>query len=140
MALSATLKNTDLTPRNLIDEGVREDAYIPGVGWKHEGLVVLAKAHGVRASRKEFKGEGDFEEGVTVITDVIRRGGVAVVSLTVPDASDTHLVPIIGYSDTGFYYHEPAADPRDETAHNRFISLNDFEKRWRRLALFIEPS
>ena len=125
---------------DLIQEGLAVGAYKQGVGWVHSGLVNLAKAHNATGTyRKEFRSWfwKTFSGASTYyLMRALKNGKVPIVSLTVAGKTDTHLVPLIGYDNTGFYYHEPAAHSEAEGA-SHFISYTDFCIRFRRLAIFV---
>lgn len=142
MALSREGKNNDIQSSwGLVQEGVSIGAYKEGVGWKHAGLVDLAKRHGAHAFRREFRSwflKTFYFLAERHLLMSLQRGIVPIVSLTVPDKNDTHLVPLIGYDDKGLIYHEPAAHTPEEGSA-RHISYADFKKRWRKLAIFVDP-
>ena len=139
MALSQKRENDIQSSWGLVQEGVSSGAYIEGVGWKHAGLVDLAKKHGAQAFRREFRSwflKTFYFLAEQHLVMSLKRGVVPIVSLTVPDKNDTHLVPLIGYNETGFIYHEPAAYTSEEGSE-KHISYADFKKRWRKLAIFV---
>lgn len=145
MALAGTASGTPPSTAELIEEGLAAGAYIPGTGWKHVGLVKLAKRYGAEAYRKEFKSKvaGSMFGGLLLrigmleLKQAVRRGTVPIVSLAVPESSDTHLVPLTGFTKQGFLYHEPAADGEGESGAYREVAFGDFKRRWRRLVIFI---
>lgn len=139
MALSQKRENDIQSSWGLVQEGVSSGAYMEGVGWKHAGLVDLAKKHGAQAFRREFRSwflKTFYFLAEQHLVMSLKRGVVPIVSLTVPDKNDTHLVPLIGYDETGFIYHEPAAHTSEEGGA-KHISYADFKKRWRKLAIFV---
>lgn len=158
MALGAALPGQTLpSVTELIEEGIESGAYIEGVGWRHDGLVKLAKQYGANAYRGEYRIRGQsrlpqflkaayehvlFLKGLSTVHNVVSRGGVPIVSVTVPGKRDTHLIPLVGYGEeggqTGFYYHEPAAEVGSGGEY-RFMSIAEFHVRWRRLAIYVEP-
>lgn len=160
MALGAALPGQPLpTVPELIEEGVRMGAYVEGVGWRHDGLVQLAQHYGAHAFRREYRfraqrfvppqiqdlfSYAQFLWGFAALHSAVSRGVVPIVSVTVPGKRDTHLVPLVGYGEeqgtTGFYYHEPAVEPGAADAQFRFLSLEEFYMRWRRLAIFVAKS
>lgn len=139
MALSLRKEASVQSSWGLVQEGLSGGAYKDGVGWKHDGLVQLAKKHGAHAFRREFRSwflKTFYFFAEQHLRMSLQRGIVPIVSLTVPDKNDTHLVPLIGYDNTGFIYHEPAAHTPEE-GRAKHISFADFKKRWRKLAIFV---
>ena len=138
MALSTTSRETIPSVSELIQEGVAGSAYAPGIGWKHDELVLLAKKHGSRTRRNEYKKQNEFTKGVNTIKKTIDRGGVPIVSITVPGVRHTHLVPLVGYDDKNVFYHEPARKKKGQKVKGIALSWSEFAERWRRLVIFIE--
>ncbi len=139
MALEALGSTVDST-QELIEHGLKLGAYIQGVGWKHQGLVELAEARGASAYRREFKKWWWKVHPYFVrreLAAALKRGEVPIISVTVEGKTDTHLVPLVGYDKSGFYFHEPAAHSATEGA-NKKISFKDFTARFRNLAIFIK--
>ena len=136
----------------LIQEGIDAGAYLPTVGWKHDGLLGLAEAHGVHAYRREF-GTRVFPwrirkllapisnwfagPGIRALRDALDKGTIPIVSVTLT-STDTHLVVLMGYetgAKPGFYYNDSAGNEYENKA--RFMDIPTFSKRWRQMALFI---
>jgi Peptidase_C39 like family len=136
MAIEAKVgkaKNTE----ELINEGVKIGAYLPGIGWKHDGLITLAKNNGAQGYRKEFP---DKAEGIEYLRQAIKRGEYPIVSVRVDGLADSHLVVLSEYGEQGgtrgFFYNDPAKEDSKSGAHI-FISLDEFTRLWRGLAVFI---
>jgi ABC-type bacteriocin/lantibiotic exporter with double-glycine peptidase domain len=123
----------EVSPAELIEAGVAAGAYDPKFGWRHDGLVALAQAHGVEASRKEFK--KNLDEGIAHLRAAVIAAQVPIVSLRVEGMTDTHLVALVGADTNGFFYNDPALD--SATGQNIFVSNVEFSRRWRGLAIFI---
>ena len=138
MALGFILKKEIVAPE-LIEEGLKINAYHGVLGWRHDVLVELANNRGAHAHREEFKKDRELQVGIEKIKRVIENKGVPIVSIIVPDMHDTHLVPLTGFNNDGFFYHESAKKSNDQEVEYVFISNIDFETRWRRLAIFVEP-
>lgn len=124
-------------------------------GLSHDAVVRLAHNRGVAAYREEFRSikvdvsSGSFSEsahaktlaeyGHTKLQEALVAGCVPIVSITVPGKRDTHLVPLIGFSESGWYYHDPAEYDAQPGA-GLFITDEEFEQRFRNLVIFIGPS
>lgn len=92
--------------RQLLDAGLRGQAYRQGVGWIHKGLVELAAAYGVEG-RTESVGTDLY-----LIGDYVRAGEIVVAS--VGDCLDGrrrggHLVTITESTGDGFLVHHPSS-------------------------------
>jgi hypothetical protein len=127
---------------DLIWQGVRIDGYGPS-GWVHSALVSIFDMHGIRAERKEFKGEL-FKEGLSEILHSLEAGMPVIISAIkkFQEPDKFHMVLLVGFEKendtiTGFYYHDPDAEIREE-GMNQFVSFGEFEKHWRRFAIFVK--
>lgn len=126
----------------LIDEGKDLGAYQEGVGWVHDGLVQLARKHGIMLFRKEFKGDDEMlARGIEEVIGALEAGRLVLVSAArgFEDATKPHLVLLTGYEITegvvqGFFYHDPDYYTQAAGVH-QFVSTDRFKRFWRRLAI-----
>ena len=112
--------------------------------------IVIDQIHGVTFS--EGKNYPDIQNiGIEKIIKKINSGLPTIVSVmpNFNDNKETHLILIIGYEiekipqnsdqpiNGSFYYHDP--DSRNGTEKkNKKITINDFIKKWRNLAIFVD--
>lgn len=153
LRMALARRAVEVSTVELVEEGVASDAYQEGIGWRHDGLVALAKRHGARAYRKEFRAHQKLPHflaqpyeafmrgyGERILRRALSRGETPIVSLTVDGMADTHLVPLQGYGEregeSGFFYNDPAR-PDAEHGENLFMSEREFRRRFRRLAIFV---
>ncbi len=129
---------------DLLSEGVKTGGYIQNVGWRHDALVDLARAHGVALERREYKaqssndGETLLVQGLEDIVSAIDGEKPVVVSVTRPSGS-SHLAVVVGYDKQeghkGFYIHD--FDPDAEgPGEGQFVPEDLLKSSWRRLAIF----
>lgn len=125
-------------------------------GIPHDVIVLMAHNYGVTAYREEFKSltakdgamiESEYapamlEKGLQKITAMLETGSLVIASILpgLSSGSSNHTILLIGFEDnagtlTGFYYHDP--DSKTEARNSEFISLEDFLKYWRKLAIFV---
>ncbi len=144
---------------NFKDTGISLDALIEMAnkrggfgeyGWIHNFLVQIAKDFGFNAERKEWKSEDENSQNV-LIYEAIREfaerlsSGVPVIVSTVKNFLDDgkfHLVLLTGYETgangiSGFYYHDPDSLSADAGKH-KFVPIDVFKKRWRKLAIYVK--
>jgi hypothetical protein len=135
-----------------------KDAFIPGIGWNHKGLVAILRNHGVGAYSEEFRSVlNDIESGVVLpsplesdhvdrgirkIAREVQHGRPVIVSGVKQwkEKDKYHDMIILGVEAdrrviTGFYYHDP--DDENIDGRNQFVDINTFGECWRKLAIFI---
>lgn len=145
MVLGYYGKNREIM--DLINEGKEAGGYGKS-GWFQDAVVALAKANGVNSFRKEGI---DENLGVEEIRENLDKGNPVIISGVKHFMEQTkfHLVVITGYEEeegklSGFYYHDPEntdknrAENDRERGYNRFVSLENFKKDWRKMAIYFE--
>lgn len=117
-------------------------------GWKHDGLVALAKQYGVKIARAEWR-QSDLatpdelnEDGIKFIISELRAGKPVIVSAVKKFQEDDkfHMVILTGLEErddaiTGFYYHDSDTTKSGE-GENMFVPIEIFRAKWRRMAIF----
>ncbi|HBB43986.1 MAG: hypothetical protein UW27_C0001G0012 [Parcubacteria group bacterium GW2011_GWA1_44_13] len=117
-------------------------------GWKHDGLVALARQYGVKLSRNEWRqSESNTpdelnEEGVNFLISELRSGRPVIVSAVKNFEEDDkfHMVILTGFEEesgevAGFYYHDSDTASRGD-GENLYVPINIFRAKWRRMAIF----
>ena len=136
-----------LTLDEMIDQGCAIGAH-GEYGWKHAGLVALARQYGTKLSRAEWR-HGDTksqdelnEEGIQFLITHLRSGRPAIVSAIkkFQEADKFHMMVLTGFEEKegvviGFYYHDSDFQVRGE-GENLFVSIDTFRSKWRRMAIF----
>jgi hypothetical protein len=135
----ATQKETK-SPKNLevmiVEARHNPDAYLEGIGWKHDFFVKLAQEHGLQSFRKEKMEDLNLIKtylsmGFPVIISVERRC-LSVVSY--------HMVVLTGYQkdehdNVVFTYNEPASLEQEKAEH-RQCTEEEVLHFWRKKAIF----
>lgn len=138
---------------SLIEETTAIDGW-EKCGIEHEAIIRLAHNHGVSAYREEWRSvevdpklktfvESSFAGpllsfGFDKLRSIISEGRAPIVSISVDDKENSHLVPLVGATFDGWYYHDPAEHDA-KPGNNIFISNDEFERRFRKFAIFISP-
>lgn len=117
-------------------------------GWKHDGLIALARQYGAKLSRNEWrKSESKTpeelnEEGIMfLISELIAKRPVLVSAIKKFEEADKfHMVLLTGFDERdgaviGFYYHDSDTTVRGE-GENLFVPIDTFRAKWRRMAIF----
>ncbi len=135
-------------PTKTVDELFVEGQSIGGMtekGWKQDAIVILLHNYGVAAYREEFRSnDEDFsvkllELGKKKIIDSLVSGNPVGISVFSKNGAP-HLVVFTGVEmesgvPLGFYYNDPEAHTIEE-GRSLFMSTEEFEKGWRRFAIF----
>lgn len=121
----------------LVQEGVKLSAYIEDIGWRHQGLVNLAKKYGVTLTfQKEFfKTEKEKAEGLKIINKELRSKRPVAVSVhpRFNGQEGSHLILLVGMnlkinSVAGYHIQDPYEGTR---GHKYFVTKNEFLAGWR---------
>ncbi|MBI5400724.1 MAG: C39 family peptidase [Candidatus Yonathbacteria bacterium] len=117
-------------------------------GWKHDGLVALARQYGVKLERAEWRQSDNkslaelSEEWINVILRKLEDGAPVIISAikNFEIKNKFHMVLIVGAEIEegmvkGFYYHDPDSYTETKGAY-QFVPFHIFENTWRRMAIF----
>lgn len=117
-------------------------------GWKHAGLVALARQYGSRLDRAEWRQSDSAtpdelnEEGIQFLISELRAGRPVIVSAVKKFQEDDkfHMVVLTGFEEknglvTGFYYHDSDTTVRKD-GKNLFVPIDIFREKWRKMAIF----
>ena len=122
--------------QEILNEALKQGAYVKNVGWSHEGLAALAVKHDLvgktvdLSSLKNTTALSQFKEIVKegpVIASIHRGFN--------PKSSFGHLVVVTGFDEKLVYYNDPG---KHDGIRN--IAIADFTKGWKkRLIVIREP-
>ena len=158
MVIANVRPEEQVTMEGLLHEGQVIGGFTPH-GWLHSHLAMILRNHGVLAYAQEFRTanpatQPQFSPSVyteefvmRAIQKIVREldAGRPVI-LSIPGhqrlPGQTHMVVCTGYegaadSPTGFYYNDPQDDD-GQAGQGRPITLEDFQKDWRRFCIFVE--
>jgi len=119
----------------LLQEGIAEGAYSKGAGWKHEGLVLLAREYGLKGEDYDLS-HLEIAAAFAQFEKFLKEGPVmaSVYYKFDPKSPIPHLVVINGIEGGRIYYNDPAG-----IAGGQEISIADFMKGWKRKFIVIQP-
>lgn len=147
MVLAHLLPEDAPSPDALYDEGESIGARDARGDWTHDGIVRLARNHGLLAYPQEFRSrrggepsryEPEFmNRGVEKIRSSIARGTPVIISITRRGGSTNHTVVVVGANEGGFVMHDPDAQ-NTQDGKNIYLSMEEFQNIWRGLAIFFE--
>ena len=117
-------------------------------GWKHDGLVALAKQYGEKISRAEWrKSEGKTpdelnDEGIIFIISKLKTKKPVIISAIrkFKESDKFHMVILTGFREecrevSGFYYNDPDARSKKE-GQSLFVPIDILRAKWRKMAIF----
>lgn len=136
------------TLQELVDQSKDFNAYIPGVGWDHRGLVRVLEAYDVKAERREFKTQTEpgiwkrnqnFEKELKEILD---QNQVIIISVDTGFSTNlisTHLIILHGYETDDFRNTTSwlISDPSSEVHQQKEVSAEYFERYFRGLGIVV---
>lgn len=120
----------------LIDRAMeRGDCYLDGKGWKHSGLVALAKEFDFEGECFDFFSESD-EKALKKFFCLLKNGPLIVSVYNDFDSKNAggHLIVVKGFEKNGevnIFVNDPAMREKNEKRINA-IPLNKFTNGWKR--------
>lgn len=122
---------------SLIRMGVRIGAYDPMHGWRHAGLVRLARRSGFKSRRFDFANRSGAVAFAALRDEL--RGGPVIVSIhgNLMAGASGHLVVVTGIRSGAVRYHDP--DSKSRRRIERTASLARFRNGWRRRGIAVRP-
>ena len=130
----------------LLREGIDAGAFIPGAGWSHKGLALLAKNYGLNGvnmtydfSNLDTNAAGpEYSRGTAFaqFEEFVKQGPViaSVHYKLEPTNPIPHLIVVNGIDNNKVYYNDPAS-----ASGGRNISVQDFIKAWKKRFIVVRP-
>ena len=123
------------TVQKVLEEAIKEGAYEKNVGWKHDGLAVLAEKYGLIGKTYNFS-KLDENAAFDQLKNILKEGPV-IASIHRgfnPKSSFGHLIVVTGFDNNLVYYNDPGK-------HDgiRKVSTTDFMKGWKEMLIVIRP-
>lgn len=124
-----------VVPDTLLWKGLAAGAFINGVGWKHQGLVDLARPYGLTGKSHDFS-HLDKNSAFSTLGKFLKEGPViaSIYYAFDPNSKIPHLVVINGVDGDFVFYNDPAA-----RAGNQKISIAGFMRGWKKRIIVIRP-
>ena len=122
----------------LFAQGVARDAYLRGIGWKHPGLVELARHYGLAGHNADWAAQSRTprtrEESLDLLIAELARGPIiaSVWTRFNPVTKTGHLVVVTGYDEGMVLLNDPAARTEEtgRLAMTRERFLDAFRQRY----------
>ena len=119
--------------QEILEEALKQGAYVKNVGWSHEGLATLAAKHGLIGKTVDLSTLKNAA-ALSQFEDIVKEGPV-IASIHRgfnPKSSFGHLVVITGFDDKLVYYNDPGKHDGIRT-----VSITDFIKGWKKKLIVI---
>ncbi|MDO8469718.1 MAG: papain-like cysteine protease family protein [bacterium] len=121
----------------LIRTGVQIGAYDPEHGWRHAGLVRLARARGFRARRFDWT-EYSPAQAMRLLGELLKTGPIiASLYRNLLPGTPGHLVVVTHMNARTVRYHDPDSKSRERV--KRTASLARFRNGWKQRGIVVRP-
>lgn len=133
MLLEYSGKKTN--PDDLLKLGLKIGAYLPGIGWRHRGLVELAKKYGDRGKNFDWAGL-DLKIAVHQLKIHLKKYPLlASIYNAFNPKRGGHLIVLVGMEKNKIFYHDPDAKKNIRKS----VSMKKFLKGWKKRIIVIHP-
>ncbi len=119
--------------QKILEQAIKEGAYVKNVGWSHAGLAKLAVKHGLVGKTVDLaplKNEVALSQFKNIVTD-----GPVIASIHRgfnPKSPNGHLIVVTGFDNKVVYYNDPGKRDGIKT-----IPISDFMKGWKKRLIVI---
>ncbi len=139
VALKIALDTLDYqTPdlKTMIQTGVEQNAYLPGIGWKHAELAKLSEHYGANGTNYDWAALSPEEAWVKLTTYLGQTPVlVSIHSHFDPTTKDGHLIVLAGEQTGQIIYADPEIKDRDQIITS--IDRTKFLAGWKRRVIII---
>ncbi|MDQ5889828.1 MAG: hypothetical protein QG609_321 [Patescibacteria group bacterium] len=136
-SLGMILGNKISDLNELYQLGLDKGAYLPGVGWRHTGLVDLAKHFGFKNSYNLDLAQMDTSEALAKLKDELKNGPVIVSVFAHYEHGhkEGHLIVLLSLNDSEAEVLDPAASTREDI--HQFIPTEKFVTGWKKRLIVV---
>jgi len=121
----------------LIKLGLKENAYLENIGWKHKGLAKIAEKFGLKAKNFDWFKENN-SKAFKKFLKFLKKGPVIVsIYKNFKVGESSHLIVAFKNDRKYIYILEPAAKKRNDIFQK--INLKKFKAGWKKRIIFIFP-
>lgn len=120
----------------MIQTGLEQNAYLPGIGWKHAELAKLSENYRAKGANYDWAALNP-EEAWTKLTTYLGQTPVlaSIHSHFDPASKDGHLIVLAGEKDGQIIYADPAIKNRDQIITS--IDQAKFLAGWKRRVIVV---
>ena len=127
----------------LIMEGLEKEHYIQGIGWKHKGIVELAKDFGFAGKTFDMANEEEHEQSFKAFMKELEKQPVIVsIHKDFKLNGGGHLVAATGFKETMNKLSLEINDPdcKSKKGVRRVVSAERFKAGWKKRFIVIKPA
>lgn len=121
----------------LIKLGLKKDAYIQGVGWKHKGLVLVAKKFGFKARNYDWYKDSYEVSFKKLLPKLKKYLVIASIYKNLKPGKSGHLVVLTGYENDQIFFNDPNSKTRGGI--HKKVAAEKFLSGWKRRIIVIYP-
>ncbi|MBI4160281.1 MAG: C39 family peptidase [Candidatus Yanofskybacteria bacterium] len=127
----------NFTCDDLIDLGLKNDAYLENIGWKHTGLIKIARKLGLAGKNFDWFDQPPKIAFKKIIPWLKKYPVIVSIYLNFRPNYSSHLIVLTSFDSKTIFYNEPAAKTR--RGIKRRVSLKKFLRGWKRRIIVIYP-
>ena len=120
---------------DLIKLGLKQDAYIPGIGWKHGGLVSIAKEFGLRGENLDWFKDLPEEAFEKLLSKLEKYPVLASIYKNFKLGGSGHLIVLTGYENGWIFFNDP--DSKTRKGIQNKVVVEKFLNGWKRRIVVI---
>ncbi len=125
----------DISVNSLLKEGIRAGAYENNAGWTYDGLIFVAKKHGMNGTWYDMR----TSTGAAALAEMEKftADGPVIASVHYkldPKNPIPHLIVVTAVVGSTIHYNDPAAKSGDKT-----ITTKDFLNAWKKRFIIVRP-
>lgn len=137
MVLDFWDKSKSLPIRELIDLGLKQNAFIPDVGWKHKELALLAEKFSLKSRNYDWFKDSPKVAFKKLMPKLKKYPVIVSIYKNLEPGKSGHLVVLTGIKNKRVFYNDPDSKTRKDI--KRQSSLDDFLSGWKRRVIVIYP-
>ena len=133
MMLIHYYKGEPVDSKNLFETAIKNNAYLPNIGFKHRELAELASNYNLKGENFDWF-KLDIEEAFNKLLSLLETQPViaSIYSHFDPENKNGHLIVLTGFDKENIFYNDPQAGP------DKSISIEDFLKGWKKRIIVIK--
>ena len=128
---------TPILLSQLLAEGLLQNAYLPKIGWKHKGLVDLAREFERKGENFDWAQLDDQAAFENVKKHLLKYPVLASIHHKFDKGNGGHLIVLTGIDENNIYYNDP--DATSEEAVVGTVKIDTFINGWKKRIIVIYP-
>ena len=130
-------KNGDIDVDALTKRGKKLKAYLEDIGWKHAGLALLARQHGLRAKNFDWAKFPSHAAWKKLGAELKNGPVIASIYKNLKPKTSGHLVVITGIKKGLIYYNDPGSKTKRDV--EKRASKARFLRGWKKRIIVVLP-